>query len=119
MKSITLNRMISYPKETLGYILLSSGVRLQTLENTKKLFPVGTYPLTFTYSPKFKCEMPLIVVPKRSGIRFHSGNTYRDSSGCVLVGLQQSNRCLLQSREAFKILVTYLKGHEIDTLRVI
>lgn len=117
-KSIVLQRQISYPNETLGFIKID-GFVIQTLENTKKLIPKGTYPLSFTYSPKFKCALPLISVPKRVGIRIHSGNTYKDSTGCVLVGLSQSNRIITRSREAYKILTTYIKEHEINTFTVI
>ena len=49
----------------------------------------GTYKLELSYSPKFKCDLPLItgatVGPER-GMRIHSGNTLKDSSGCILVG---------------------------------
>jgi hypothetical protein len=46
--------------------------------------PVGTFPLQVTYSPKFHTQLPLILVPGRSGIRVHSGNTVADVSGCVM-----------------------------------
>lgn len=49
----------------------------------------GTYKLEITYSPKFKRDLPLItgatVGPER-GFRLHSGNTLKDSQGCILVG---------------------------------
>lgn len=49
----------------------------------------GTYKLQMTYSPKFKIDLPLItgatVGPER-GFRIHSGNTLKDSQGCILVG---------------------------------
>ncbi len=48
--------------------------------------PAGFYNVVVTYSPKFGRVMPLILVPGRDGIRFHSGNTYKDSAGCVLLG---------------------------------
>jgi len=48
--------------------------------------PAGLYTVEMTYSPKFGRIMPLIDVPGRDGIRFHSGVTYKDSEGCVLLG---------------------------------
>lgn len=48
--------------------------------------PTGLYTIVMTYSPKFGRVMPLILVPGREGIRFHSGTTYKDSEGCVLLG---------------------------------
>lgn len=48
--------------------------------------PTGFYNVVMTFSPKFGRVMPLILVPGRDGIRFHSGVTYKDSEGCVLLG---------------------------------
>ena len=46
--------------------------------------PPGTYQLQVTYSPKFHTQLPLILVPGRTGIRVHSGNTVADVTGCVM-----------------------------------
>lgn len=49
--------------------------------------PRGNYKVTMTYSPKYKRVMPQIMnVPGFAGIRIHSGNTAKDSLGCVLLG---------------------------------
>lgn len=48
--------------------------------------PTGLFNVVMTFSPKFKRVMPLILVPGREGIRFHSGVTYKDSEGCILLG---------------------------------
>jgi hypothetical protein len=48
--------------------------------------PAGLYNVVMTFSPKFGRVMPLILVTGRDGIRFHSGSTYKDSEGCVLLG---------------------------------
>ena len=45
-----------------------------TLEPCKPIVPIGHYNLKMTYSPKFQCVLPEIVVPLHSGIRIHSGN---------------------------------------------
>ena len=57
-----------------------------TLENADFLIPEGTYPLSLTWSPRFKKLMPLIdEVPDREGIRIHMGTRPEHSQGCVLV----------------------------------
>lgn len=63
-------------------------VTVKTLENSDFLIPAGTYPLSLTYSPKFKKLLPLIEeVPDREGIRIHRGTRPEHSTGCVLVDL--------------------------------
>lgn len=47
----------------------------------------GTYSIDLHYSPKFgKYMLTLCGVPGRSGILIHSGNTHKDTVGCILVG---------------------------------
>lgn len=47
----------------------------------------GTYSIDFHYSPKFgKYMLTLCGVRGRSGILIHSGNTSKDTTGCILVG---------------------------------
>lgn len=49
--------------------------------------PTGEYELKWTYSPKYRRYMPQIMnVPAYEGIRIHSGNTDKDTLGCILLG---------------------------------
>lgn len=58
----------------------------------KKLYgmtaiPTGRYEVRISYSPRFRRDMPiLIAVPGFTGIRIHSGNSAKDSYGCILIG---------------------------------
>lgn len=64
------------------------------LEEIKRLkvkaetaIPTGVYQIAWTYSPKFKRMMPLVMnVPGYEGIRIHSGNKAKDTEGCILCG---------------------------------
>ena len=70
--------------------------------------PYGTYAVHITYSPKYKRLMPLILnVKGYSGIRIHSGNTSKDSQGCLIVGKNTKVGMVTDSR------VTYSKLYEI------
>ena len=49
--------------------------------------PYGTYRLSFENSPKFgKDTLTLHDVPGFKNIRIHSGNTSKDTEGCLIVG---------------------------------
>lgn len=63
--------------------------------------PLGTYAIDFHYSPKFsKYMLTLCGVKGRSGILIHSGNTYKDTAGCILVGERDKVSHLSHSRLA-------------------
>jgi len=49
--------------------------------------PKGTYNVSVTMSNRFKIKLPLLAnVPGFSGIRIHTGNSSKDTEGCILVG---------------------------------
>lgn len=68
--------------------------------------PTGQYIIKMTYSPKYKRIMPQVLDVKGfSGIRIHSGNTAKDSLGCILLGKNTAKGIITESRktcEAFE-----------------
>ena len=78
----------------LGRLFMGDTCICYTLENAQKAIPVGFYSIENSKSPKFGRELPLLFsdkVPSRRGVRIHAGNTYQDSSACVLVGMKRDD----------------------------
>ena len=90
MSQLTLIRDVKGDKAILGKLYLNGALVCYTLENAFKAIPCGMYSVQNSKSPKFKRELPLVWnanVPAKRGIRIHVGNTVKDSSGCILVGM--------------------------------
>lgn len=59
----------------------------------KTAIPAGRYGVALTRSNRFQMVLPeLLHVPGFSGIRIHSGNTDKDTEGCILVGMTRDDR---------------------------
>jgi hypothetical protein len=64
--------------------------------------PYGRYEVAITFSPKFKCKMPILLnVPMFTFVRIHSGNDPDDTEACILVGLSKGKDMIFESRLAF------------------
>ena len=90
----TLVRYTRTEKAILGSLYLNGAFICYTLENAAKAIPAGLYSIENSKSPKFGRELPLLFsdkVPSRRGVRIHAGNTYQDSSACVLVGMKRDD----------------------------
>ena len=73
--------------------------------------PEGRYLMRFTYSPKFGKRLFLLMdVPLFDGIRIHSGNSVKDTQGCILVGNNTKVGRLENSRAVLFKLEMMLKG---------
>ena len=88
-----------------------------SLEEIKKIkikdqtcIPYGKYQILMTYSPKYKKIMPLVNNVKGfEGIRIHSGNTNKDTSGCLLPGFNKIKGQVINSRETFNKLYNLIQ----------
>ena len=69
--------------------------------------PPGTYPVEMLHSKRFNRLMPFLMdVPQFEGVMIHTGNSPKQTKGCILVGYNTVRGLVLKSREAFdKLLV--------------
>lgn len=73
--------------------------------------PTGIYKIEITYSPKYKRMMPLLIgVKGYSGVRIHSGNTSKDTEGCLLVGRNTKVGMVTESRNTYQRLFARLQN---------
>jgi hypothetical protein len=104
----TLIRYTRTETAILGSLYLNGAFICYTLENAAKAIPAGLYSIENSKSPKFGRELPLLFsdnVPSRRGVRIHAGNTYQDSSACVLVGMKRDDakKRIYESKDAEKM----------------
>ena len=82
--------------------------------------PTGHYKIEITYSPKYKRMMPLILnVKGYSGIRIHSGNTSKDTEGCLIVGKNTKVGMVTDSRNTYQRLFGILQNQKDITIDII
>lgn len=119
---LTLNRIFLGSSATIGELLINDKHLCDTLEDRvrpegekvygKTAIPEGKYEVELTYSPRFKKILPEILnVPNFSGIRIHTGNSSKDTEGCILVGTWDGEKedWVGNSRIAFDELMTLLE----------
>ena len=86
----------------------------------KTAIPTGTYPIEITYSPKYKRMMPLLLgVKGYNGIRIHSGNTSKDTEGCLLVGKNTKVGMVTDSRNTYQKLYAKLYNQKDIIIEII
>lgn len=122
---LTLNRIFLGGSATIGELLINDKHLCDTLEDRvrpegekvygKTAIPEGTYEVKLTHSPRFKKILPEILnVPNFSGIRIHTGNSSKDTEGCILVGTWDGEKedWISDSRTAFEKLMSLLQKAE-------
>jgi hypothetical protein len=118
---LLLQRKPSLDGRTFGKLFVDEQFECFTLEDEirppgvkvpgKTAIPPGTYQVIITYSKRFKRPLPLLVgVPNFEGVRIHSGNSEKDTEGCILVGKKQTPDMILESRDALRHLHAAIKG---------
>lgn len=81
--------------------------------------PTGIYKFEMRESPRFHRVLPrLLHVKGRSGILIHSGNTAKDTKGCILVGATTPVRknFLCDSRIMLSRVIETINKYNIDTI---
>lgn len=96
---------------------LTDSMTLEEIMRLKKYgetaIPYGTYRVQITYSPKFKKMMPILIGVKGfEGVRIHSGNTSKDSLGCLLVGRNTKVGMVTESRKTYNMLYDLIKDQK-------
>ena len=113
-----LQRIAQTPEYTIGRLEINGKFFCHTLEDAvreqkimhKTAIPEGTYKVVVNRSPKFKRDLPLLLdVPYFEGIRIHRGNTAKDTSGCILVGINSKKGMVLESTKYEVELTNILK----------
>lgn len=119
---LKLNRIFKTNTFTIGELYINEKYVTDTLEDRvrpegekvygKTAIPEGTYEVKLTHSPRFKKILPEILnVPNFSGVRIHTGNSSKDTEGCILVGTWDGEKedWVGNSRIAFDELMALLE----------
>ena len=116
-----LNRLYFKPSYIIGRLYIDGVYHSETLEDVERTqkvqgetcIPDGEYRVVINMSNRFKKLMPLLLnVPNFEGIRIHSGNTHKDTSGCILVGQNKIKGMLVNSRLMFDNLMDKIQNEK-------
>ena len=124
---LILTRIARKAEYTIGRLEDENGMKIcDTLEPTwrnykggemkipkKSAIPEGSYRMVVTKSRRFQKYLPLLVgVPGFEGVRIHSGNTSRDTEGCILVGQNIQVGKVLWSRITLEKLMKLIENEK-------
>jgi hypothetical protein len=118
---ISIQRFEFGDKYTIGKLYLDGVFECYTLEDKVReikipketAIPAGSYKVIIDHSNRFGRDLPHILdVPDFEGVRIHSGNTDKDTEGCILVGKSHAVDFVSDSRKTFDILFEKIKDQE-------
>ena len=93
--------------------------RCKEKQYAQTAIPYGTYKVTMEKSPRFKRVLPYLHdVPHFLGILIHSGNTDKDSAGCVIVGFNTEKGRVTNSRATSDRLNEILSKEQNITIEI-
>lgn len=108
-RGITQDMPFTNTKNNTGYWTDKDGNKIQKVYGETAI-PTGVYEITLTYSSKFKKILPILLkVNGFDGVRIHSGNTQKDSLGCIIVGENKAKGQVLNSRNTMNRLMPLLE----------
>lgn len=142
---LTLKRKFKGPSYTIGDLFIDGQFFCNTLEDPVRILPIlcpdtpqgipcrchekvyaetaipsGTYKVTMENSPRFKRFLPYLHdVPHFLGILIHSGNTAKNSAGCILVGFNTVKGRLTDSRATSDKLNALLAREKEITIQIL
>lgn len=128
MGLVNLIRLECNETETIGVLMIAGRATCYTLElpwrsnrHNISCVPTGTFHSYLTISPNHGKTYE-VEVPEREDILFHVGNTYHDTQGCILPGLETGkvgeNRAILHSKLAMAKFLEELKDVTAFTITI-
>jgi len=128
--NLLIIREVFTDKSVIGKLYLNGELMCDTLENAWhdnqrniSCIPAGEYPVRMRLARESatKDYLHLLVkdVPNRDLILFHTGNTAKDTRGCILVGIGTEQDFVKNSRLAMELLmkeIVILGGIKINLL---
>ena len=113
---IFVKRVLKGEKYTIGRMYINGNYVCDTLEDVVRdlgkngegkiygetAIPAGIYKVVRHYTPKFGNCLWILEVPHFKEILIHSGNTAKDTKGCILVGKNNEIGKVLYSRDTLK-----------------
>jgi hypothetical protein len=91
-------------------------------EQDKTAIPKGIYDVSITFSKRFQTRLPILAdVPWFTGVRIHSGNSSKNTEGCLLVGMTWDGKSdwIGSSKVAMGVLMPMLEKVKDCTIEIV